>query len=167
MKQRQRFASRLPVATSALPFEFIAVLPLKDCTIYLKKMTVTNPPSDIAFLMIDADTQRFYLKTRAFQSHLLEVKGLLRRIDGDHTQVSGDIFGDSLITPLLVAFLIGLFVLVVVILNPYVLLLGLLASGIVIMYWRRFAARVTTDKVELAQLIQETLTPSQTTSPKP
>src|ERR1043166_1672477 len=100
MKRRTRSqtADRLPFTASALPFEFVAPLPIATCITRLKKMTVTEPPSDIAFFRIDAELQRFYLKTRAFRSPLIEAQGMLRRSGEDETVVSGDVFGDVLFT---------------------------------------------------------------------
>src|SRR5258707_988747 len=67
MKRRPRSstADRLPFTATALPFEFVAPLPIATCIARLKKMTVTEPPSDIAFFRIDAELQRFYLQKRA------------------------------------------------------------------------------------------------------
>ena len=156
-RPRSRYASRLPLTASALPFEFVAPLSLESCLTRLKKMTITEPPSDIVFFRIDEDTQRFYLTTRVFRSPLIEAQGLLKRIDEGHTNVSGDVFGDVLFTPLLIAFVVGLILIIFITFNPWAILLGALATGTLAVFWRRFAQRTAADKAELAQLIQEAL----------
>jgi hypothetical protein len=161
MKRRPRShtADRLPFTASVLPFEFVAPLPLAACITRLKKMTVTEPPSDIAFFRIDADLQRFYLKTRAFRSPLIEAQGMLRRTGDEQTVVSGDVFGDVLFTPLIIVFVIGLMLLVLITFNIWALLFGLIALGFLLIYWRRMADQTAADKARLAQLIQEAVTP--------
>lgn len=158
-RPRSRYASRLPLTASALPFEFVAPLPLESCVTRLKKMTITEPPSDIVFFRIDEDTQRFYLTTRVFRSPLIEAQGLLKRTGEEQTTVSGDVFGDVLFTPLLIAFVIGLILIIFITFNPWAILLGALATGILAVFWRRFAKHTAADKAELAQLIQEALIP--------
>src|SRR5258708_34485472 len=109
-------AQRRVSKPSALPFEFAAAMSLDACITQLKKMTITETPSNLAFLRIDADNQRFYLTTRAFESHLLEAQGLLKRVDESQTQVSGEVFGtvrSTLLTALLVG-IVGVFLIAIV-----------------------------------------------------
>ena len=128
-KGQAGFRTKPTLTASALPFEFVAPMTLNAAIARLKKMTITEPPSDIAFFRIDADVQRFYLKTRAFRSPLIEAQGMLRRTGEEQTEVSGDIFGDVLFTPLVVAFIIGVIVVVLVTFNFWLLMLGLLGTS--------------------------------------
>lgn len=161
-KGQAGFRTRPTLTASALSFEFVAPMTLNAAIARLKMMTITEPQSDIAFFRIDADVQRFYLKTRAFRSPLIEAQGMLRRTGEEQTEVSGDIFGDVLFTPLVVAFIIGVIVVVLVTFNFWLLMLGLLGTGILLVYWRSVAARTAADKAQLAQLIREALTPEPT-----
>lgn len=145
-------------SASAAPFEFWAALPLATCISQLKKMTITESPSNIAFLRIDADNQRFYLTSRAFRSHLVEAKGLLKRVDDAHTQVSGEVFGtvrSTLLTALLAAIVPIFFIAILISLWALiaVLVLGVAAA----LYWLSLNEQVEADKAELIGLFGNAL----------
>ena len=144
--------------TSALPFEFTAALPLETALSQLKKMTIPESPTNIAFFRIDADNQRFYLTSRAFRSHLIEAKGLLKRVDDSHTQVSGDVFGkvrSTLLTALLAGF--ALVLLIALMINLWYLVAALVLGIAAVAYWLLLAEQVEADKAELIRLFDAAL----------
>src|SRR5260221_8161349 len=145
-------------SASAAPFEFGAALPLATCISQLKKMKITELLSNLAFLRIDADNQRFYLTSCAFRSHLVEAKGLLKGVDDAHTQVSGEVFGtvrSTLLSALLAAIVPIFFI--AILLSPWALIAVLVLGVAAALYWLSLNEQVEADKAELIGLFGNAL----------
>src|SRR5260221_9904954 len=145
-------------SASAAPFRFGATQPLTTCISQHKKMKIPESPSNIAFHRIDADNQRFYLTSRDFRSHLVEAKGLLKRVDDAHTQVSGEVFGtvrSTLLTALLAAIVPIFFI--AILLSPWALIAVLVLGVAAALYWLSLNEQVEADKAELIGLFGNAL----------
>ena len=151
--------SKLAQMSRQLEFSFTGTLSLEDSVERVQKFAITEPPSNIAFFRIDGDTQRFYLRSRAVPSRLVEVEGLLKRT-GDHTiEVTGQVFGNFLYLPLLFAALFGIAAVMIVTLNLWVILIGAVVAFVLIFGWRRALEQAEADKAEVFRLLREALTP--------
>ncbi|HLY25179.1 MAG TPA: hypothetical protein VKQ72_02495 [Aggregatilineales bacterium] len=147
-----------------LPYSFTATLSVEECMAHLKKFAITEPPSNLAFFRLDADTQRFYLRPRAVPSRLVEVEGLLKRAGEHRADVSGKIFGNFLYLPLLFVALAAIAAAMLLTLNLWVILIGAGVGIALIMGWRRALDQAEADKNEVFRLLHKALTPIATSS---
>src|SRR5258708_21087396 len=155
-------SSRLVDMSRELPFSFTATLSVEESIARLNKFAITEPPSSIAFFRLDADTQRFYLRSRAVPSRLVEAEGLLKRAGEHQTAVSGQIFGTFLYLPLLFVALIGIAAAILVTLNLRVIFIDAAVGIALILGWRRALDQAEADKAEVSRLLREALTPVST-----
>src|SRR5260221_4556111 len=139
--------------TSALPFAYTAVMSMDDCIKCLQKLTSTHRPSDIAFFRVDDDIQRFYIRSRAFRSRLIEAQGMLQRDGAQQTKISGQVYGDSLAMPLIGAFVVGALLLLILAFSLWMLLIVAAALILLALYWHNFMMQVAADKTALVRQI--------------
>ena len=150
-------APRLPFSVTPFNFEFTSPVPIDECVTRLKKLSLTEPPSEVALLRIDADNQRFNIRTRALRSHVVEAKGYLRKIDTQSTGVTGEAYGDSMGIGLVAWTILIVCIVILVTGSVWAVVLGIMAVVVLAIYIRRFVARVDADEQELARLIQSAL----------
>ncbi len=143
-------------------FSFTGTLALEDSIECLKKFAITEPPSSIAFFRIDADTQRFYLRSRTVPSRLIEVEGLLKRTGEQATEVDVQVFGNFLYLPLLFVALLGIAAAMILTLNLWVIVIGAVVAIALIIGWRRALDQAEADRTEVFRLLHKTLTPIST-----
>jgi len=148
---------RLPFSTNTLHFELTCPIALAECVTRLKKLGATQLATDITFVRVDSEIQRFQLKSRAFRVHLLEAPGFVKRIDDNNTQVTGDVFSQSIAALLFALTFVIVGALAIALANLWIMFIGLVIICLVGLYCQRLAQNAHHEQRELVKQIQAVL----------
>ncbi|MEP7285904.1 MAG: hypothetical protein ABI947_09065 [Chloroflexota bacterium] len=158
-KRDSQKRTSFPFATMPLPFEFTVPLSHIECGTRLKKLAFVEPPSEVVLLLVDSETQRFHITTRALRSHLVETKGYFKQLGASSTQVKGEIYGDAFAMPLFAV--VSVLVILGILLSGFNLLVVLGGVGVFMLvtaFCRSLSQRASADQHDLLHLLEDTLT---------
>jgi hypothetical protein len=149
---------RLPFSTDALHFNLTCVAGLSDCATRLRKISVTQPSTEIDYILADSEIQRFHLQTRHYRVHLLEADGYLKRIDDNNTQVTGEVVSHSIASVLFAVMFVVIGGLSVALANILIIVIGLVTLCLLGLYCNHLVENAHHEQRELVKHIEAMLT---------